>query len=74
MRTVAFATIRLDSKRLPRKNVMDLGGRPLCAHITGALLQVMEIDEGYAYCGEWIVPDGAYNAERVRRHIRGGAR
>lgn len=57
MKTVAFVPIRLNSKRIVGKNLMDLGGRPLMCHILDTLLQVQGIDQIYAYCSsESVIP------------------
>lgn len=52
MRTVAFVPIKLNNQRLPGKNLLPLGGRPLCEYIFEALLEVKEIDDVYAYCSD----------------------
>ena len=50
MRVVAFVPIKLTNQRLPGKNLLPLGGKPLCQHIFESLLKVDEIDEVFAYC------------------------
>lgn len=52
MKVVAFVTIKLNSSRLPRKNVLPLGGHPLCWHICDTLLACETIDEIYIYCSD----------------------
>lgn len=52
MKTVAFIPIKLNSQRLPRKNLLPLGNHPLCWHITNTLLSVKSIDEVYVYCSD----------------------
>lgn len=52
MKTVAFITIKLNSSRLPNKNILPLGGRPLSWHICDTLLHCKTIDEIYIYCSE----------------------
>lgn len=52
MKVVAFVPIKLNSQRLPHKNILPLGGRPLCAHICSTLLQAEGIDDTYVYCSE----------------------
>lgn len=59
MKTVAFITIRLNSKRLPNKNILPLMGKPLCWHVTKTMCQVKTIDEVYVYCSD----------ESVRQYI-----
>jgi CMP-N-acetylneuraminic acid synthetase len=50
MKVVAFLPIKLNSQRLPRKNLLPLGGKPLCRHIIDSLTAVERIDEIYVYC------------------------
>lgn len=57
MKIVAFEPIKLNSQRLPGKNKLPLAGRPLCYHLTNALLQVPEIDEVYVFCSSDEVMD-----------------
>ena len=52
MKTVAFITIKLNSQRLPNKNILPLGDRPLSWHICDTLLHCKTIDEIYIYCSE----------------------
>ena len=57
MKTVAFITIKLNSSRLPNKNILPLGGHPLSWHICHTLLQCRTIDEIYIYCSEERIMD-----------------
>ena len=50
MKVVAFSPIRLNSKRVPGKNLKALGNKPLMRFIFDTLLQVENIDEIYAFC------------------------
>lgn len=52
MKVVAFVPIKLNSQRLPHKNLLPIAGRPLCYHICETLTQVQEIDETYVYCSD----------------------
>lgn len=52
MKTVAFVPIKLNSLRLPYKNILPIAGHPLCWHICHMLTQVKEIDEIYVYCSD----------------------
>lgn len=52
MKVAAFIPIKLNSQRLPNKNILPLGEHPLCWHIANALQQVESIDEVYVYCSE----------------------
>ncbi len=57
MKTVAFVPIRLNSKRVPGKNLKLLGGKPLLQHVLETLTKVPELSEIYAYCSqEAIIP------------------
>lgn len=57
MKVVALVPIKLNSQRLPHKNILPLKGKPLCYHITNTLLQVKDIDEVYVYCSDDKVKD-----------------
>ena len=52
MRVVALIPIKLNSQRLPHKNILPLAGHPLCWHICDTLLNVKGIDEVYVYCSD----------------------
>jgi len=52
MKTVAFVPIKMYSQRLPNKNILDLGGRPLCWHVVNALLKVKGPEAVYVYCSD----------------------
>ena len=62
MKTVAFIPIKLNSQRLPHKNILPLGDKPLCRYIAEVALSCREIDEVYVYCSDDTVmeymPDG----------------
>ncbi len=40
MKVVALIPIKMNSQRLPHKNLLDLGGKPLCYHLTETLTKV----------------------------------
>jgi CMP-N-acetylneuraminic acid synthetase len=63
VRTVAYITIRLNSKRVPHKNIRQIGGKPLCYHVVNTLLKVQEIDSVFVYCSD----------EDIRKYIPEGA-
>ena len=71
MRVVAFATIKLNSERVPHKNTQQIGSKPLCYHILNTALQVKGIDEVIVYCSDEKVteymPDGAKFLKREKR-------
>lgn len=52
MRIVAFVPIKLNNQRLPGKNLLPLGGKPMCGRIFEALLEVDGLDEVVAYCSD----------------------
>lgn len=59
MKVTAFVTIRLNSQRLPGKNLLPLGGHALAWHICNTLLECETIDKSYIYCSD----------ERVMEHL-----
>jgi len=52
MKTVALVPIKLNSQRLPHKNILPIAGHPLCWHICNTLEKVKGIDEVYVYCSD----------------------
>jgi CMP-N-acetylneuraminic acid synthetase len=52
MKVVAFATIKLNSQRVPHKNIQPIGSKPLCYHILNTALQVKGIDDVIVYCSD----------------------
>lgn len=71
MKTVALVPIKLNSQRLPHKNILPLAGRPLCWHILNSLISVKGIDEVYVYCSDEAIkeymPEKTIFMERDRR-------
>lgn len=65
MKTVAFITIKLNSQRLPNKNILPLGAHPLAWHICGTLLHCQTIDEIYIYCSEERIMDYVPRDQRL---------
>lgn len=65
MKTVAFITIKLNSVRLPNKNILTLGGHPLCWHICTTLLLCKNIDEIYIYCSDEVIMNYVPKNERL---------
>lgn len=63
MKVVAFVPIKLNSQRLPHKNILPIAGKPLCWHICNSLVQVRGIDEVYVYCSDRAI--GQYLPEKV---------
>lgn len=68
MKTVALVPIKLNSQRLPHKNILPIAGRPLCWHIVNSLIQTKGIDEVYVYCSDEAIkkylPEGAIFKQR----------
>lgn len=51
MRTVALIPIKMNSERLPKKNIKEFkNGNPLITYILDTLLNVNKIDDIYVYC------------------------
>lgn len=57
MKVAAFATIKMNSQRVPHKNIQPIGSRPLCYHIVHTALQIEKIDDVYVYCSDEAVID-----------------
>lgn len=54
-KVVALVPIKLNSQRLPQKNILPIAGHPLCYHILSTLKEVKGIDEVFVYCSNEIV-------------------
>ncbi len=71
MKTVALVPIKLNSQRLPHKNILDIAGHPLCWHICNSLVQAKGVDEVYVYCSDEEVtkylPEGAKFLQRDKK-------
>jgi len=57
MKTVAFVPIKLNNERLPNKNILPLGGKPLCRYLLDTLIQVPQLDEVYVFCSDKKIAD-----------------
>ena len=55
MKVVALVPIKLNSQRLPHKNILDLGGKPLCYYMTENLININKIDTTYVYCSDEVI-------------------
>lgn len=70
MKVVALIPIKLNSQRLPQKNILPIARRPLCWHICNSLLKVKGIDEVYVYCSDEevkkYIPDGILYKKREK--------
>ncbi|MGE8204580.1 cytidylyltransferase domain-containing protein [Heyndrickxia sp. NPDC080065] len=58
-RVVAFVPIKLNSQRLPMKNILPLGEYSLSWYIFDSLLKVKDIDDVYVFCSD----------EEIKKHI-----
>ncbi len=52
MKVVALVPIKLNSQRVPKKNILPINDHPLCYHILKTLLDVKKIDKIYVYCSD----------------------
>ena len=52
MKTVAMIPIKLNSQRLPHKNILPIAGHPLCWHLCNTLNQVKGLNEVYVFCSD----------------------
>lgn len=50
MKVVAFVPIKMNSQRLPHKNILPIAGQPLCWHILDSLSRIEAINDTYVYC------------------------
>ena len=70
MKTIAFVPIKLNSQRLPHKNILPIGEHPLCWHIVNSLINVRSIDEVHVYCSDETIkqylPEKAIFTKRPR--------
>ena len=71
MKVVAFVPIKLNSQRLPHKNILPIAGHPLCWHLCNTLLKVNNIDEVYVYCSDErvsnYIPEGVILKKRDKK-------
>lgn len=70
MKTVALVPIKLNSQRLPHKNILPIAGHPLCWYLCNSLVKAKGIDEVYVYCSDEEVtkylPEGAMFKQREK--------
>lgn len=57
MKIVAIMPIKLNNERLPGKNTMLLGGKPLLRHELDNLIRISQIDDVYVYCSSEAIKD-----------------
>jgi len=68
MKVVALIPIKMDSERIPHKNILTLGKHPLCWYVPNELLKVKAINDIYVYCSDEAIvkylPSGVSFLER----------
>lgn len=52
MKIVSLIPIKLNNQRLPGKNLLPLGKRPMCDYIFETIKEIEEIHEKYVYCSD----------------------
>lgn len=52
LKIVALVPIKLNSQRVPHKNILPIGSHPLCWHVVNSLLHTENIDDVYVYCSD----------------------
>ena len=71
MKVVALVPIKLQSQRLPHKNILPIAGHPLCWHLCNTLMNVKKMDEVYVYCSDKSViqylPEGILFKQRDKK-------
>nr|WP_259545364.1 hypothetical protein [Heyndrickxia oleronia] len=63
-KVIAFVPIKLNSQRLPKKNLLPLGDHSLCWYIFKSLLKVNDIDDVYVFCSD----------EEIKKHVPHGVK
>jgi len=71
MKIIAFVPIKLNSKRIPGKNLLPIMEKPMCYHIFKTLLQSKHINEIFVYCSDRSIlnhiPKGVKFLKRPKR-------
>lgn len=62
MNIAGFITIKMNSQRLPNKNILDLGGHPMCSYILNTLLSVDRLNSVSVFC----------STDRIMRYVPDG--
>lgn len=70
MKTAAVVPMKLNNKRLPKKNTKPFtNGFPLCRYVLSTLLEVKQINEVYVYCSnpgiKQFIPEEAIYLKRA---------
>jgi CMP-N-acetylneuraminic acid synthetase len=51
-KVVAFVPVKLNSQRIPRKNLLPIGDKPMVWHIVNSLLKARNVGEVYVFCSD----------------------
>lgn len=62
MNIAGFITIKMNSQRLPNKNILDLGGHPMCSYILNTLLSTDRLNSVSVFC----------SSDRIMRYVPDG--
>ncbi len=65
MKIIGFVCIKLNSERLPNKNIKLLNNKPLCTYIFNTLLKIKELDTIYVYCSDYKIMEYIENNEKI---------
>ena len=69
-RVVAFVPLKLQSRRVPGKNLRALGGKPLFIWILDSLSRAKHIDQIYIFASEdWFAESPTYSGEREVKQL-----
>ena len=70
-KVTAFVPIKLNSERLPRKNLKNLGGLPLYLHVLKTLSNIAVLDEVYVFCSDDTIKGSLpYGVKFLKRDTR----
>ena len=74
MKFISYVTVRLDSKRVPKKSIREVGGIPLIQRAIATLNQVDAISDNILYCSDktikgYIDPRQQYTFIKRSRHL-----
>ena len=63
-KVVAMIPIKLHNQRLPGKNIMLLGEKPLCQYLFDTIQHVESIDEVYVFCSDPVIKE--YMPDKIK--------
>jgi CMP-N-acetylneuraminic acid synthetase len=52
VKTIAWLPVKLNNQRLPGKNTMVLGDKPLCRHLIDTLVKIKGLDDIVVFCSD----------------------